>query len=164
MRASMGSRCAGSTSTRAVGTISLERREDGALALRLGFRQIDGFREEWADALVAARGAGFTHVEQLAQRAGLPSRALRLLADADACGSIGLGRREALWEARRTPQGVLPLFAAADAAELGEEPDAELPAMPLSGTGGDRLPDDAPVAERPSDAVPALARSSAKGC
>jgi error-prone DNA polymerase len=109
----------------------LERRDDGALAIRLGFRQIDGFREEWATKLVAARGAGFTHVEQLAQRGGLPSRALRLLADADACGSIGLARREALWEARRTPQGVLPLFAAAEAAELGEEAEAKLPAMPL---------------------------------
>jgi error-prone DNA polymerase len=111
---------------------SLERRDDGALALRLGFRQIDGFREAWAEALVAARRAGFTHVEQLAQRADLPSRALRLLADADACGSIGLGRRDALWEARRMPQGVLPLFEAADAAELAEEPDAGLPAMPHS--------------------------------
>jgi error-prone DNA polymerase len=111
---------------------SLERRENGALALRLGFRQIDGFREAWAEALVAARGAGFTHVEQLAQRAGLPSRGLRLLADADACGSIGLGRRDALWEARRMPQGVLPLFEAADAAELAEEPAAKLPAMPHS--------------------------------
>ena len=110
----------------------LEQREDGALALRLGFRQIDGFREAWAEALVAARGLGFTHVEQLAQRAGLPSRALRLLADADACGSIGLGRRDALWEARRMPQGVLPLFDAAEAAELAEEPAAKLPAMPHS--------------------------------
>ena len=109
----------------------LERREDGSLAIRLGFRQIDGFRKEWAKQLIAARGAGFSHVEQLAQRAGLPSRALRMLADADACGSIGLRRREALWEARRTPQGVLPLFAHAAAAELGEEADAGLPAMPL---------------------------------
>jgi error-prone DNA polymerase len=109
----------------------LERRADGELALRLGFRQIDGFREKWAAQLVAARGSGFTHVEQLNQRAALPSRALRLLADADACGSIDLGRREALWEARRTPQGVLPLFAAAEAAELGEESEMELPEMPL---------------------------------
>ena len=52
----------------------LERRDDGQLAIRLGFRQIDGFRKEWAERLVAARGTGFTHVEQLAQRAGLPSR------------------------------------------------------------------------------------------
>jgi error-prone DNA polymerase len=109
----------------------LERREDGSHAIRLGFRQIDGFRKEWADRLIAARGTGFTQVEQLSQRAALPSRALRLLADADACGSIDLGRREALWEARRTPQGVLPLFAAAEAAELGEEPEIKLPAMSL---------------------------------
>ena len=109
----------------------LERRENGQLAIRLGFRQIDGFRKEWAERLVAARGSGFTQVEQLAQRAGLPPRALRLLADADACGSIGLKRRDALWEARRTPQGVLPLFAYAKAAELGEESRIELPAMPF---------------------------------
>ena len=109
----------------------LERREGGSLAIRLGFRQIDGFRKEWATQLIAARGAGFGQVEQLAQRTGLPSRALRMLADADACGSIGMRRREALWEAQRTPQGVLPLFAHAAAAELGEEPDAGLPAMPL---------------------------------
>jgi len=101
------------------------------VAIRLGFRQIDGFRKEWADRLVAARGAGFSQVEQLGQRVGLPSRALRLLADADAFGSISLKRREALWEARRTPQGVLPLFAAAEAAELGDEPEAALPVMPL---------------------------------
>jgi error-prone DNA polymerase len=109
----------------------LERSEDGSLAIRLGFRQIDGFRKEWAEKLVAARGEGFIHVEQLTQRAGLPARALQLLADADAFVSIRLNRRDALWEARRTPQGVLPLFAHAEAAELGEELDAELPAMSL---------------------------------
>jgi error-prone DNA polymerase len=109
----------------------LEQGADAKLAIRLGLRQIDGFREEWASRLVAARGAGFADVEQLSQRASLPPRGLRLLADADACGSIGLTRRDALWEARRTPQGVLPLFAAAQAAELGAEADAGLPAMPL---------------------------------
>jgi error-prone DNA polymerase len=109
----------------------LEQGTDAKLAIRLGLRQIDGFREEWASRLVAARGAGFADVEQLSQRAGLPPRGLRLLADADACGSIGLTRRDALWQARRTPQGVLPLFAAAQAAELGAEVDAGLPAMSL---------------------------------
>jgi error-prone DNA polymerase len=103
------------------------------LALRIGLRQVDGFREAWADAIVAARGAGrFTGIEELARRAALPRRALRLLADADAFRSIGLDRRTALWEARRTPDGELPLFAAAKARELGAEPDAALPVMPLS--------------------------------
>ena len=99
-------------------------------ALRLGFRQIDGFREEWGNAIAAARGGGpFDSIESLARRAALPSRALRLLADADAFRSIGLDRRAALWEVRRTPTAELPLFAAARARELGDEPDARLPAM-----------------------------------
>jgi error-prone DNA polymerase len=111
----------------------LEQRGDDSLALRLGFRQIDGFREEWAKLLLAARtDRPFDCVEALARRAGLPFRALRLLADADACRSIGLDRREALWDARRMPEGELPLFAAARAAELAQEPEVALPAMPLS--------------------------------
>ncbi|MGN6375805.1 MAG: error-prone DNA polymerase [Sphingomonas sp.] len=99
-------------------------------ALRLGFRQIDGFREAWGEAIAAARAAGpFGSIEDLARRAVLPPRALRLLADADAFRSMGLDRRAALWEVRRTPAAELPLFAAARARELGDEPDAALPAM-----------------------------------
>ncbi len=104
-----------------------------SLALRLGFRQIDGFRQAWADAITAARAAGpFASVEDLARRAALPPPALRKLADADAFGSLAHSRRTALWEVRRTPADQLPLFAYADAAELGAEPDAALPAMPLA--------------------------------
>jgi len=102
--------------------------EGTPLALRLGFRQMDGFRERWAEAIVEARP--FASVEELARRARLPQRALRLLADADAFRSIGRDRREALWEVRRTPDAELPLFAHARAAELGAEPDMALPAMP----------------------------------
>ncbi len=103
------------------------------LALRLGFRQIDGFRQTWGEAIEAARASGpFASIEDLARRASLPPAALRKLADADAFGSLGKGRRDALWEARRTPSDQLPLFAFADAAELGAEPDAQLPIMPLS--------------------------------
>ncbi|WP_261300266.1 error-prone DNA polymerase [Sphingomonas alpina] len=99
-------------------------------ALRLGMRQIAGFKQEWADDLVKARSDGaFTSIETLARRAGLPERALRLLADADAFRSIGLDRRDALWDARRTPSAALPLFAAARAAELGAEEDMALPEM-----------------------------------
>jgi error-prone DNA polymerase len=96
-------------------------------ALRLGFRQINGFREAWAEQVAAARP--FDSLEALARRARLPARALRLLADADACGSLGLDRRNAAWEALRTPEAELPLFAAAGAAELGTEADADLPLL-----------------------------------
>jgi error-prone DNA polymerase len=112
---------------------TLEKREDGGHALRLGFRQMDGFRIAWAEALSEARKTGpFRDLEDLMRRAGLSRPALRLLASADACRSVGLGRRDALWEARRMPGEQLPLFAAADAEELAEEPDANLPAMPLN--------------------------------
>ncbi len=112
---------------------SLERADDGSLALRLGFRQVDGFRELWADAIAGARAdAPFASVEELARRANLPGRALRLLADADACRSMGRERRPALWDARRVRQGVLPLFGAADADELGQEEDAHLPPTPMA--------------------------------
>jgi len=112
---------------------TLERRADGALTLRLGLRQIGGFREDWAGAMTAARAAAgpFRTVEDLARRAALPARALRLLADADACRSLGLDRRAALWEARRTPEGELPLFAAMQARELGPEPAVALRPMTL---------------------------------
>ncbi len=105
---------------------SLEAGDNGP-ALRLGLRQISGFRAAWAERIAASRP--FQSIEQLARAAGMPGRALRLLADADAFQSIGLGRREALWETQRTPGNALPLFAAAEARELGDEAPANLPIM-----------------------------------
>ena len=96
------------------------------LVLRLGLRQITGFREEWADRIAAARPV--RALEDLA-RAGLPARALKLLADADACASLNLNRRDAGWQALRTPTDSLPLFAAAAASELGMEDAHDLPLM-----------------------------------
>ncbi len=103
-----------------------------APALRLGLRQIDGLRRDWAEALTVGRTGPFGTVEELMRRARLPVAALRRLADADAFRSMGLDRREALWAVRRLPDDdPLPLFAAADARELGEEEDACLPVMAL---------------------------------
>ena len=106
-----------------------DNRVDADISLRIGFRQIDGFREAWAEQIMAARP--FRNIEELARKADLPSRALRLLADADACRSLGLDRRQALWEVRRTPVSTLPLFEAAQARELGKEEDSRLPAMTM---------------------------------
>ncbi len=108
---------------------SVPERAPSPLTLRLGLRQIDHFREVWADAITSARP--FTSIEDLTRRAALPPRALRLLADADALRSLGFDRREGAWEARRMPADELPLFAAARARELAEEAPVNLPIMGL---------------------------------
>jgi error-prone DNA polymerase len=120
-------------------------------ALRLGFRQIDGFKwadpdeeflrqkggkpkaEDWAERIVAARARRrFTSLEDFARDTALPKRALILLADADAFRSIGLDRRAALWAVRRLPDDVpLPLFEIAAAREQPDEQAQPLPDMPL---------------------------------
>jgi error-prone DNA polymerase len=101
-------------------------------ALRLGFRQIDGFAEADAQAIEARRGAGFDSVRDLWLRTGLRPAALERLAAADAFRSLGLGRREALWAIRALRRSGdkddLPLFARTAMPEL--EPDAALPPMP----------------------------------
>jgi error-prone DNA polymerase len=67
-------------------------------------------------------------------RAGLSPALIERLAAADALGSLGLSRRQALWEARSLIAAPpLPLFAAADAREEGaERARTRLPTMPLS--------------------------------
>ncbi len=104
-------------------------------ALRLGLRQVDGFPEAAAARIVAARAAGpFRDVRELKERAGLSPALIERLASADCLGSLGLTRRQALWDARSLIAAPdLPLFAAAAARDEGAERAAtRLPVMPLS--------------------------------
>ncbi len=106
---------------------------DGALALRLGLRQIEGLGAADAQRIVGRRGNGYPDIETLAARTGLRGAALRPLADADAFASLLLDRRAALWAVRRLPDAApLPLFAASEARELAAEADARLPVMALA--------------------------------
>ncbi|MDR0809617.1 MAG: error-prone DNA polymerase [Gemmobacter sp.] len=109
---------------------TLERRTDGRLALRLGLRQIRGFREEAAARIVAARGNGYPDPESLWLRTGLASAVLERLAEADAFAGMGLTRREALWTVRaiRAP-APLPLFSDPISGEALSEPQVTLPVM-----------------------------------
>jgi error-prone DNA polymerase len=66
-------------------------------ALRLGLRQIKGFKKDEALAFMEVRKAGLVSVEDYVLRSGLSRRSLELLAEADAFRSLGLSRREALW-------------------------------------------------------------------
>ncbi|MBB4660254.1 error-prone DNA polymerase [Parvularcula dongshanensis] len=104
---------------------SLEPGPRGDLAVRLGFRLIKGLSEEDGRLLVDARGNGYGDVVSVWRRAGLGKRALGKLADADAFASLGLTRRQALWDATAV-QDLKPLPLLGDL-EADEGP---LPALP----------------------------------
>ena len=100
------------------------------LALRLGFRQIKGMKEEDARWLSAARGNGYREVEDVWRKAGAAPRTLTLLAEADAFRSLGLSRRDALWRAKAvTGDQPPPLFADLLEGEGIVEPAVALPEM-----------------------------------
>jgi error-prone DNA polymerase len=100
-------------------------------ALRLGLRQIDGFSEEWGLQIERVRDRGFDSIRDLWLRTGLPPKALERLAHADAFGSLGLNRRDALWAVKALQKAGdkddLPLFARVSMPAL--EPDVHLPSM-----------------------------------
>ncbi len=104
----------------------------GRLALRLGFRQVKALSEDDGDWLIAARGNGYRAVEDVWRRAGLSRKALRILAEADAFGCLGLNRREALWAASALGgEKPLPLFGGDMDGEGITEPTVILPEMSL---------------------------------
>ncbi len=101
-------------------------------AIRLGFGQIKGVREDDMRRIADLRGRGYDSVRDLWLRTGLSPAVLERLASADAFRSLGLDRRDALWAVRGLNRAGdkddLPLFAAAAGGE--HEPDAALPPMP----------------------------------
>ncbi len=112
---------------------TLEAAEGGTrpYALRLGFRQIKGMAEASARAIVEARERPgrrpFADPAELRDRSGVAVPVLETLAGADAFGSTGRTRRQALWAVRALGPAPLPLFAAAG--EGRAEQAVALPAM-----------------------------------
>lgn len=76
---------------------TMEEQVGNYRAIRLGFRQVKGLQQEQADALIAARRRPYAQVIDLAN-AGVSVGTLERLAEADAFRSMGLDRRQALWE------------------------------------------------------------------
>jgi error-prone DNA polymerase len=137
---------------------TLEPESRAGFALRLGLRQIDGLHEADIQRLVSLRDhlpaeclphlfappldtplrrhdikARFSDVRELWRWSGLKRASLEKLAAADAFRSLGLDRRQALWEVHGLPKGFpLPLFDHADEVDTGAEPEVALPVMPLS--------------------------------
>jgi len=98
-------------------------------AIRLGFRQVKGLREDDVNVLLAARQQPFTSINDL-RDAGVPEAALERLADADAFRSFDLDRRAALWEVS-TKDKPIALFKG-QVAEDAKAEDVSLPQMEVS--------------------------------
>jgi len=99
--------------------------------LRLGLRMIDGLRETAGQTIERARNAGpFTSIDDFAHCTGLGQAVIKRLADADAFGSLGTNRRQAVWQslAQEKKPKPLPLFEGA--LDMEPAPPA-LPAMRL---------------------------------
>lgn len=102
----------------------------GKIALRLGFRQIKGLRQEDINLLLSNRKKMYTSINEL-RDIKLPDAALEKLADADAFRSIELDRREALWEVS-TKDRPVALFAGQLSPDAKEEKQVSLPVMTKS--------------------------------
>ncbi|GFE65371.1 error-prone DNA polymerase [Litoreibacter roseus] len=100
-------------------------------ALRLGMRQVDGVGQDAAERIMAAREIAFENVADLKKRTRLDAGTLRKLAAADAMRSMGIDRRQALWQGQALKDApALPIFDHVQADAAGPEPIVALPAMP----------------------------------
>ena len=113
-------------------------------ALRLGLRLVKELARGEAERIAASRDPAFASMDEVMQRADVSARAIQAIAAADGCASLGLNRRQALWQARRLGRQrhhELPLFAAAQLQDaqlqddqpqtatttIGKEPQVTLP-------------------------------------
>jgi len=100
-------------------------------ALRLGLRLVRGLSEEKVRGVLSVARAGrIISLAQLTQRPDVSRATLLRLAAADAFGSLGLSRRQALWRILALDDADLPLFADMDADATA----VELPTMSLAET------------------------------
>ncbi len=99
-------------------------------ALRLGFRQVRGLQAEDIDTLLRGRHKAYQSISSLLD-AGLSPAVLERLADADAFGSLGLNRREALWEISALSDSPIALFEG-QPSESTKEGQIELPLISKS--------------------------------
>jgi error-prone DNA polymerase len=84
---------------------------------------IRGLSNAHAGQILAARSERpFASIEDVWRRSAVPLAELEKLADADAFRSLGVDRRQALWQVRGLGEAPLPLFAAAE----GKEPNVAL--------------------------------------
>jgi error-prone DNA polymerase len=98
--------------------------------LRLGFRQVHGLREEEMNLLVHERKKNYSSLQQL-RDTGITEASLERLAEADAFRSMGLDRRNALWQVSTKDHQSKALFTDQTIHDRIEK-DIALPLMRLS--------------------------------
>ncbi|MCA9210945.1 MAG: error-prone DNA polymerase, partial [Planctomycetales bacterium] len=111
---------------------TLEPAAEGAVALRLGMRLLQGMPREAAARLEQVRDqhGSFHSIEEFTRRTGFGQPLIARLAEADAFASLDCDRRRALWESlsqERRPQS-RPLFDQLD--DEDELAPLDLPPMP----------------------------------
>jgi error-prone DNA polymerase len=85
----------------------------GRYGLRLGLRLVKGLARGDGERIATSREPAFATLDEVLRRADVSARALQAVAAADGCGSLGLCRRQALWQIRRLRRqrhDELPLF------------------------------------------------------
>lgn len=108
----------------------LEEKTNKYHALRLGFRQIKGIGKEDIELLILHRKKFFVSIQQL-RDIGISKATLETLADADAFRSIGLDRREALWQVSASHDQPTGIFRGQQF-NMDDEKKVSLPEMMLS--------------------------------
>ncbi|MGB5865090.1 MAG: error-prone DNA polymerase [Sulfitobacter sp.] len=104
---------------------------DNGFALRLGLRLVDSLQEAAALRVMERRSTPYTDVSDIKARATLDIKAVHSLAAADTMRSMGIDRRQALWQSQAVKDApALPIFEHAQAAAYGDEPEVTLPKMP----------------------------------
>jgi error-prone DNA polymerase len=106
---------------------TLEAKSGRYCQLRLGFRQIKGIREEEMERLVKGRMKPYTEVHQLCD-AGVSVATMEKLANADAFRSMGLDRRQALWQVSALHDRPVALYEG-QPSESNYEPQVDLPLL-----------------------------------
>ena len=86
-------------------------------AIRLGLRLVKGLARGEGERVATSHNPAFTTMDEVMRRADVSVHTLQVLAAADGYNSLGLNRRQAIWQARRLGSQrhhELPLFALID--------------------------------------------------
>lgn len=106
---------------------TLEEQVGRYRAMRLGFRQVKGIKADDMELLTAHRGEGYRTIPSI-RDAGVSEAALEQLADADAFRSMGMDRRQALWEITALHDRPSGVFKGQPSESENEQP-AQLPLL-----------------------------------